>query len=254
MDTRDGLFYATKTLNPPFKDLDSDQKKWDEEEWRDNMRNEIDMMRNNPCVSVLLLLRGSALIMTLIIEQPNVMRVVDFQLIPKPTRVMPYYSDGHLARHLRRLSEKQQVSVLRRILLGLRHLYGRGITHRDLKPENLLVDVDVDKDEIAVVITDFGFSKIATLRNDLLKTFCGALLYAAPHVVPDRSDGYGANVDIWLAGVIIFGMYGLPDSPPLPWRKSPREQADVQWRTISRLGPRSSSTDSMMPTKTMTRW
>ena len=48
-NTRDGLFYATETLNPPFKDSDSNQKKWDEEEWRDNMRSEIDMMEQPPC-------------------------------------------------------------------------------------------------------------------------------------------------------------------------------------------------------------
>ena len=36
------------------------------------------------------------------------------------------------------------------------------MTHRDLKPENLLVDVDMDKGDIAVVMADFGFQDCNT--------------------------------------------------------------------------------------------
>ncbi|KAF2453500.1 kinase-like domain-containing protein [Lineolata rhizophorae] len=203
---RDGLYYAAKTFTPLFKDSDGDQKrKRDEEQWRDQIRNEIDIMRNNP--------------------HPNVMPVVEFRFTPNPFLVMPYYRDGHLTRHLRHLNEKQYVSALRQILLGLRHLHERGIIHRDLKPENLLVDIDKDTKEITIVIADFGFSKDATPTNDLLKTFCGSLLYAAPDIFFGRSDGYGAKVDIWSAGVIVFGMYGLPEAPPSPWKKEARQQA-----------------------------
>lgn len=231
---RDGLFYAAKAFYPPFKDSDRGQKrKRGEDGWRYKIRDEIDVMRNNPHVSVPLPAHGPAPTVTLIIGQPNVMQVLDFQLTPEPTLVMPYYHDGHLARHLRNLSEKQYVSALRQILLGLRHLHGRGVIHRDLKPENLLVDMDMKNDEITVVIADFGFSKDATSTNDLVKTFCGSLLYAAPDIFPGRSDGYGVKVDIWSAGVIVFDMYGLPEAPAVPWRKDPRRQAVAVEKWIS---------------------
>ena len=148
---------------------------------------------------------------------------------------MPYYPDGHLGQHLERLREQQFVSALRQILLGLRHLHGRRIIHRDLKPENLLVKFDMAKNKLALVIADFGFSKRLIRTNDLLKTFCGTLLYAAPDIFPGRSDdGYGANVDIWAAGVIIFGcIWSLPKAPDTPWRKNARQQAAAIEKWIS---------------------
>jgi hypothetical protein len=54
----------------------------------------------------------------------------------------------------------------------------------------------MDKDKITIIIADFGFSKIVTLINDLLKTFCRILIYATLDVFPSRSDGYRAKVDI----------------------------------------------------------
>ncbi|KAF2191274.1 kinase-like protein [Zopfia rhizophila CBS 207.26] len=170
-----GLFYAAKTFKSPFKDSDIPQKrKRDEEQWRDNIRNEIHIMRMNP--------------------HPNVMPVLDVQLTHSPTVIMPYFPDGHLGQHLERLSDKQFVYALLQILLSLRHLHGRRIIHRDLKPENLLVKLDMARNKLALFIADFGFSKSTAPTNDLLKTFCGTLLYAAPDVFPDRSgDGYGAN-------------------------------------------------------------
>lgn len=163
------------------------------------------------------------------------MPVLDFQLTPTPTVYMPYYPDGHLGQHLERLLEQQFVSALRQILLGLRHLHGRRIIHRDLKPENLLVKLDMAKDKLAFVIADFGFSKRLTRTNDLLKTFCGTLLYAAPNIFPGQSDdGYGANVDIWAAGIIIFGcIWSLPKAPDAPWRKNARQQAAAIEKWIS---------------------
>jgi serine/threonine protein kinase len=134
------------------------------------------------------------------------MPVLDFQLTPTPTVIMPYYPHGHLGRHHGRLNDQQFVSALQQILLGLRHLHARRNIHRDLKPENLLVKLDMAKNKLAVVIADFNFSKTLTPTNVLLKAFYGTLLYAAPEISPGRSDeGYGANIDIWAAGVIIFG-------------------------------------------------
>ena len=57
-------------------------------------------MRNNAYISVPLPLLRSALVIALIIKQPNVIRVIDFHLTPKPTLIMPFYPNGHLKRHL----------------------------------------------------------------------------------------------------------------------------------------------------------
>jgi serine/threonine protein kinase len=174
-------------------------------------------------------------VMKLIFEQPNVMPVLEFQLLPSPSVVMPYYPDGHLGQHVGRLSDQQFVSALRQILVGLSHLHGRRIIHRDLKPENLLVNLDVAKNKLTLDIADFGLSKTLAPTNDLSKTFCGTLLYAAPDIFPGMTDaGYRANMDIWGAGVIIFGcMWGLPEAPATPWRKDALRQATALKKWIS---------------------
>jgi len=139
---------------------------------------------------------------------------------------MPFYPNGHLKRHL--LTDKQYISALQQILLGLRYLHKRRIIHRNLKPKNLLIDKD--KDKITVIIADFSLSKIATPTNNLLNTFYGTLPYATPDVFPRRtrtSNGYGAKVDIWSVGIIIFNIYSLLEVPPLPKKKDPRRQAVI---------------------------
>lgn len=163
------------------------------------------------------------------------MPVLDFQLAPKPTLIMPYYPDGHLGRHIGHLGEHHFVSALRQMLLGLRHLHERRIIHRDLKPENLLVKLNRFRNTLTLVIADFGLSKIGSTPRDLLRTFCGTLLYAAPEVYPHMSEGgYGANVDVWAAGVIILEcIWGLPEAPAAPWRKEPRQQAAALDKWIS---------------------
>lgn len=86
-----------------------------------------------------------------------------------------------------------------------------------------------------LVIADFGLSKIMASSDDFAKTFCGTLLYAAPAVFPCFTDsGYGANVDIWLAGVIIFGcILGLPEAPAAPTSSDRRLQVAKMEKSIS---------------------
>ena len=139
------------------------------------------------------------------------MPVIDFQEKPEPLLLMPYYPLGNLEK-LRGVESPQYVSAFRQMLLGLRHLHERGVVHRDLKPANLLV---AKLHPFTIVISDFGFSRLVA-RNDLLKTFCGSKLYAAPDVVPvgkkRHSEGYGHSVDIWSAGIIMLEfIFGRPN-------------------------------------------
>lgn len=146
---------------------------------------------------------------------------------------MPFYPDGHLARH--RLTDEQYVSALQQILLGLNHLHGHGITHRDLKPENLLIDKDNDPGNVTIIIADFGLSKMVTPMNNLLSTFCGTLMYTAPDVFPRmsrKSQGYGPKVDIWSTGIIILDMYGLPKPPTFPNKDDSKQQEAAMERWV----------------------
>jgi calcium/calmodulin-dependent protein kinase I len=58
------------------------------------------------------------------------------------------------------------------------------------------------KDEKAPVkLADFGLSTVVN-NDDMLKTSCGTLTYAAPEVL--RGKNYGKSVDMWSAGVITY--------------------------------------------------
>ncbi|OZJ06234.1 hypothetical protein BZG36_00823 [Bifiguratus adelaidae] len=85
----------------------------------------------------------------------------------------------------------------------LKCIHEQKIVHRDLKPENILFD---DKDHLHIKISDFGLSKILDEKT-FLKTVCGSKNYVAPEVIHavKRDEGkYGAGVDIWSLGVVLY--------------------------------------------------
>ena len=226
---RDGKVYAAKTFFPPPKgpqQRGSKKRKRDAEEWLEKVRNEIAIMTNNPHVSAPLPPQRLALIIVLIIKQPNVMRVIDFQDTHEPFLLMPYYPIGNLV-DLKSVSDEQYVSTFRQIFLGLSHLHRRGVVHRDLKPENFLIK----ENPYTIIIADFGLSNVVT--DNLLKTFCGSLKYAAPEVFPGSSHSYGPSVDIWSLGVIMLElMYGLPTMPDQEQEPGTLQKWNKTWRQL----------------------
>ena len=68
--------------------------------------------------------------------------------------------------------------------------------------KQFLRDVDLEKTNFEIKITDFGFSKKLKNKNQINLTTCGTPLYMAPQVVDKKSYGYKS--DIWSIGVILF--------------------------------------------------
>ena len=100
-------------------------------------------------------------------------------------------------------SESQARTVVSLLLSTLDHLHGRGVVHRDLKPDNILL---ASKDDLThIKLADFGFAKAV---EDLVgeRTICGSPHYIAPEIL--RKVPYGAPVDIWSCGVILFILLG----------------------------------------------
>ena len=89
--------------------------------------------------------------------------------------------------------------------------------HRDLKLENILVFDKFQKlsyktgDESTfyhVKLADFGLANKIEHEDELLRTFCGSLLYAAPEVVHGKPYN-GPKVDAWALGVVLYALvYG----------------------------------------------
>jgi serine/threonine protein kinase len=118
--------------------------------------------------------------------------------------IMAYYRQGNIV-DAGIADDSRYVGAMGQILDGL---HAKRVVHRDLKPENFLLET---KPFFKVVITDFGFAKVAT-NTTLLTTFCGTPKYTAPEVFPRFSDGHGPPADVWSLGVIVFEwIYGIPE-------------------------------------------
>ncbi|GBM93044.1 Hormonally up-regulated neu tumor-associated kinase [Araneus ventricosus] len=99
----------------------------------------------------------------------------------------------------RRVSEKTAKVFFYQMVSAVHHMHRANILHRDLKQENILLEY-----EKVIKIVDFGLSNTYQPKV-LLRTHCGSLVYAAPELFQQHSV-YGAGVDLWSLGVILYAM------------------------------------------------
>lgn len=98
------------------------------------------------------------------------------------------------------------------IATAIRYLHSINVVHRDLKCENILISRHMN-----AKVSDFGFAKIVGGDGDggssisdahmqeLSKTWCGSVAYAAPEIL--LNEPYDAKIaDVWSLGIILFIM------------------------------------------------
>jgi len=123
-------------------------------------------------------------------------------------------------------SERDVVSIARKLFHAVAYLHSRGIVHRDLKPENILFSTPDQNSDIK--ITDFGFARNLLSRPAALRarTHIGSYAYMAPEIYTGKP--YDEKCDVWSLGVVIYIMIsGLPPFVTL----SPAEVADGRLHT-----------------------
>lgn len=130
-----------------------------------------------------------------------------FQSEEKLYLITDYYSGGSLFYHLRKsrgFPEPRAKFYAAELLLALSHLHEHHIIYRDLKLENVLMD---HLGHIA--LTDFGLSKnqVEDVFESQLTTFCGTAEYIAPELL--KGQRYGAAVDWWSFGILLYEMMGF---------------------------------------------
>ena len=64
------------------------------------------------------------------------------------------------------------------VLSAIAYLHSKNVAHRDLKLENILLTKD-----LTPKLSDFGFSKKVSHKNDRSTTFCGSKMYSAFEVL-----------------------------------------------------------------------
>ncbi|KAK3001815.1 hypothetical protein RJ639_021857 [Escallonia herrerae] len=95
-------------------------------------------------------------------------------------------------------SERAAAALCRQIVTVVQNCHTMGVMHRDLKPENfLLLNTD---EQSPLKATDFGLS-VFFKPGDVFKDLVGSAYYVAPEVL---RRNYGAEADIWSAGVILY--------------------------------------------------
>uniref|UniRef100_L7M026 non-specific serine/threonine protein kinase n=1 Tax=Rhipicephalus pulchellus TaxID=72859 RepID=L7M026_RHIPC len=127
--------------------------------------------------------------------------------------VLELLTGGELLDRIRgrtHFTESEARRIFRRLVSAVHHMHSRGVVHRDLKPENLLFTDNSDNATIKVV--DFGFAGLKPQDNQLMKTPCFTLNYAAPEVLQqarpgnNAANGYTESCDLWSLGVILYTM------------------------------------------------
>jgi serum/glucocorticoid-regulated kinase 2 len=142
------------------------------------------------------------------IRHPYIVRLrYAFQSDEKLYLVTDYYNGGSLFYHLRKsrgFSDPRARFYAGELILALDHLHNSGIIYRDLKLENILMD-HVGH----IALTDFGLSKenVTDVFNSQLTTFCGTAEYIAPELL--KGQKYGASVDWWSFGILLYEMMGF---------------------------------------------
>jgi len=152
---------------------------------------------------------------------PNIVQLFhDFHAPTEIFLVMELVSGGDffdLISENIKFDEEDASLYMRDLCSGLDYLHQRKIVHRDIKPENLMVCESPDGSHI-LKLADFGLAMNVT---EPIFTICGTPTYVAPEILTEK--GYGLEVDVWAAGVILYIMLcGFP-----PFRSPNRKQTEL---------------------------
>ena len=108
-------------------------------------------------------------------------------------QVLDFASDGDLCHRVQygnaiKLEEKK--SIIKQLLLAVKHLHDNGIMHRDIKAENILINGK------KIWLSDFG----SAVKADRATEPVGTLAYTAPDFY---SGSYRKSADMWSVGVVL---------------------------------------------------
>ncbi|XP_060036548.1 serine/threonine-protein kinase DCLK3 isoform X1 [Erinaceus europaeus] len=155
------------------------------------------------------------------LSHPNIVKLHEVYETEKEIYlIMEYVQGGDLFDAIIenvKFPERDAALMLMDLCKALVHMHDKNIVHRDLKPENLLVQRNEDK-STTLKLADFGLAKHVVRP---IFTVCGTPTYVAPEILSEK--GYGLEVDMWAAGVILYILLcGFP-----PFRSPERDQDEL---------------------------
>eukprot|EP00928_Gymnodinium_smaydae_P014797 TRINITY_DN15437_c0_g3_i1.p1 TRINITY_DN15437_c0_g3~~TRINITY_DN15437_c0_g3_i1.p1 ORF type:complete len:871 (-),score=107.79 TRINITY_DN15437_c0_g3_i1:163-2775(-) len=145
-------------------------------------------------------------------DHPNVVKL--YETLEDETHiflVLELCQGGLLFDHIVRLGfipEKTCMRLTYQMGSAIRHLHQHRICHRDIQPESFLINAEGSLMEASVKLCDFDRAK--EMDSAPMTTKCFTLHYVAPEIITS-SSGYGAKIDVWSLGVLIYVMVsGMP--------------------------------------------
>jgi dual specificity protein kinase YAK1 len=106
--------------------------------------------------------------------------------------------------HLQGISLNSINFIIKQILEAVEQVHRMGIIHCDIKPENILLKINIEKNksDISVKLTDFGSSCI---KNNPIFSNVQSLFYRAPEVI--LGIPYTQAIDIWSIGLVTIELF-----------------------------------------------
>ncbi|KAA6398588.1 MAG: putative AGC family protein kinase [Streblomastix strix] len=92
-------------------------------------------------------------------------------------------------------------ALFKQILVGMQVFHAAGLVHRDIKCDNILLHCPPGSGRVYVKISDFGFSNLENLLNQM--TF-GTKPYMAPEILRKPPERITQKVDIFSLGVTMI--------------------------------------------------
>ncbi|KAI9480761.1 MAG: kinase-like domain-containing protein [Benjaminiella poitrasii] len=140
----------------------------------------------------------------------NVVETIDLVLDDQNhyCTVMEYCPGGDLFSVImsEHMTDLERACCLKQLIQGLAYLHSMGVAHRDIKPENLLLTLDGK-----LKITDFGVSDVFRCawerQGRKSRGLVGSEPYIAPEAFEKNHEYWGANADIWSAGIVVYSMW-----------------------------------------------
>src|SRR5262249_29422076 len=146
------------------------------------------------------------------LDHPNIVSVMDFGVLAGGCLylVMEALEGEHLGKRLAREKPMlwfEALTIVRGVLLGLRHAHARGVVHRDIKPDN--TSIAKKDDEEVVKILDFGIAKLyAGATEDLTATRTGITVGTPTYLSPEQAVGGAITpaCDVYSTSVVLYEM------------------------------------------------
>ncbi|GMB10554.1 MAG: Stk1 family PASTA domain-containing Ser/Thr kinase [Candidatus Improbicoccus devescovinae] len=137
-----------------------------------------------------------------VLSHPNVVKILDVSFGEKIQYIVMEYINGiNLKEYIKikqEIEDSSVISIIKQILLGLKHAHDQGLVHRDIKPQNIMLLRDG-----SVKIADFGIAKF--FRNET-QTLTEKSLGSIHYVSPEQAQGMPVDVrtDIYSVGVVFY--------------------------------------------------